>query len=673
MKESNFGYRPIELVHDFEFIPCCFPQDTALPKPKERLDRLKALGYGGVAVCPSYRDYLSKESFSELTDAIIYAKSIGLSVWIYDEKYYPSGGADGKVTREDPRLEAKALACLVGEPDELGMICINSPHGHSGLIYAFAASLKENGEPDFSTLRDVSHKRTFGGGLLLDCKNAPSTRAYAFFGKSAFEFCATSHNTRGIRRYIDTLCPDATRAFLNKTYGGYGRLGELSKYIDAVFTDEPQIPALCRTDYVEGYKEFVKKIENSVFAVRDNPDSGVMLYPFIPWTEGLEEEFLRMHGYPLPEVLALIFFDRGEDGGRHRANLWETVSELFYKSYGSVYADFCRERSVAYSGHLLYEEEFECHPYMHGDALRQLGCMDIPGCDMLFASPEGILDHASAVKLAASAAHLYGRREVMIEASNIVKDVFPITESALKLATAMESALGATRFLSYYTEWALPECQTRACCDFTERLQSTLAGARPIYRVYLYIPTGDIYSESYPSVSPSQKPPLSPRLDSIRSFLRSSARVFTECSIDFCYINDERLSALSADVFSGAALVVPHGAGLPKYSEKFAEVIRDGSPTDVAKELTLKGYATAIAEGGRLICTRRRHADRDIYLFVNLGEDFVGEARLLSCKSEGYATVYDPHTEECVTVRLKDSKIPLEIPAFGCKTVTVTE
>lgn len=48
--------RPIELVHDFKFIPCCFPQDAPLPSPKERLDRLKALGYGGVALCPDYGD-----------------------------------------------------------------------------------------------------------------------------------------------------------------------------------------------------------------------------------------------------------------------------------------------------------------------------------------------------------------------------------------------------------------------------------------------------------------------------------------------------------------------------------------------------------------------------------------------------------------------------------------
>ena len=44
MKPNNTTkYRPIAMVHDFNFIPCCFPQDIPLPTPKERLERLKAL------------------------------------------------------------------------------------------------------------------------------------------------------------------------------------------------------------------------------------------------------------------------------------------------------------------------------------------------------------------------------------------------------------------------------------------------------------------------------------------------------------------------------------------------------------------------------------------------------------------------------------------------------
>ena len=89
MKKAK-TFRPIELVHDFRFIPCCFPQDAPLPSPKERLDKLKELGYGGVALSPSYTDYLSDGSFKEAREAIRYAHDLGLAVWIYDENTIPA-------------------------------------------------------------------------------------------------------------------------------------------------------------------------------------------------------------------------------------------------------------------------------------------------------------------------------------------------------------------------------------------------------------------------------------------------------------------------------------------------------------------------------------------------------------------------------------------------------
>lgn len=113
---DNTKYRPIELVHDFRFIPCCFPQDIPLPPPKERLLRLKRLGYGGVAVSPSYDAYLTEESMKETLELIRYAGELGLRVWIYDEKFNPSGSAGGTVPHEHPTLEAKALAMLCAVP-----------------------------------------------------------------------------------------------------------------------------------------------------------------------------------------------------------------------------------------------------------------------------------------------------------------------------------------------------------------------------------------------------------------------------------------------------------------------------------------------------------------------------------------------------------------------------
>lgn len=673
MKKEALTYRPIELVHDFKFIPCCFAQDVELPSPKERLDRLKALGYGGVAICPSYTDYLSDESLQLTREIIKYAKEIGLSVWIYDEKYYPSGGADGTVARENPRYEAKALAVVIGEPDEKGVIYINSPHGYGSVKYAYAIELDEDGSPRFESAYDVMDHTTFGGGILLDTKKEKATRVYAFFGKNAFEFATTSHNTRGVRRYIDTLMPDATRSFLEKTFGGYDALGDLSEYVEAVFTDEPQIPALCRMNYLENYREEVLKTQNSVFVVRDIPDSGVAFTPYLPWTEGFENAFISRHGYDIIPLLPRLFFDEGDAGNEVRRDFWDTASMLFEKSFGGVYSDFAVKNGVAYTGHLLYEEEFELHPYMHGDSICQLGAMDIPGCDMLFASPTQILDHAAAIKLAASAAQLYGKNDMMIEASNIMKDVFPITEEALKLATSMEAALGATRFLSYYTETAMAGENISRCCDFTERLLKSLSDTMPARNVFIYIPNGEIWEQTYPTVAVSDKKPPSEKLSSIKTFLRSVAGILTGRGIDFCYINDERLSTLlDSKAFDNAVIVVPPMAKIPTGAEKFSKVIDGLSANEVADELSRLGYKNVVVKDDvKLVTLKKVSEKKDAFLLVNYGESFDTEVMLNTKKPLNRASIYDPDTGDSTDAELTNGGLRLFIPSGECRVIFV--
>ena len=666
--------RPIELVHDFKFIPCCFPQDAPLPSPKERLDRLKALGYGGVALCPDYGDYLSEKSIAETFEAIKYANEIGLCVWIYDEKYYASGTADGTVPRDDPRLEAKGLCAVVGEPDSRGTIYVNSPHGYGSVLYAFAVTTDENGAPLFETAKSVMEYKTFGGGILFDTKGHSNVRVYAFFSKTVFEFACTSHNTRGMRRYVDTLMPESTEAFLHKTFDGYASHGDLSEYVEAVFTDEPQIPALCRIEYRSDDAQHLKSIENSVFVVYDEADSAVALTPYFPWTERLPEVFYERHGYDLIPLLPRAFFDEGEEGCRVRADFWDTASAMFADSYGDVYANFCKEKNVKYSGHLLYEEEFDIHPYIHGDPLVQLGKMDIPGCDMLYSLPEEILARASAIKLAASASFLYGKNGVMIEASNIVnaiKNGIPIKENALKLATAIEAALGATRFLSYYTETAMEESAMRSCCDFTERILLPTVDRKTDNKVYVYLPNADIAGEAYPSVALNDKKPASEKLSAIKDFLCTLSELLPQYGIDFCFINDERLDALKdSKLFESAVLVLAPGSKKPCGSEAFAEIICETNAPETVQTLRSMGLSCAETKNGqRLIASKRTSSEKEVWILVSKENGYEGTLKLSVGTDLSSVTLYDPYTDVNTELPITGNTVLVKIPENECRLI----
>ncbi len=656
MKTDN-RFRPLELLHDFRFIPCAFPQDTPLPTPRERLERLKRLGYGGVALSPSYADYLSAESFVEMSEIIRYAKELGLLVWIYDEKFYPSGSAGGQIPRQDPRLEAKAVAVICGEPDERGVIYVNSPHGYGEALAAFVCRLNECGEPLFDTLEDISHSKNFGGGIVYDAHGV-SMRAYVFFGKAVFEHCTTSDNTRGVRRYADMLSREAVAAFLDKTYGGYTSLGRLGDYVEAFFTDEPQIPGLCRQKYRPEYRDYVLANQNDVYKVTDIPDSSMTFTPYIPWTEGIEEAFCQRNGYSLKSALPRLFADESEEGNAVRADYWATVSELFEKNFGEQYADFARSVGVKYSGHFLYEEKLSFHPYMHGDLLAQLCRMDIPGCDMLFASTDRILEFASAIKMAASAAQYIGTEDVMIEASNVAKDVYPITKQAYQLATALEIALGATRFLSYYTDFCMPDEDMCACMTYCERILSRMADMKPNRPVYVYVPNRDVAQETFPSRSSSEKREQSPRQKTVLQFFRDIPAALSRHGMDYIFINDALLD--TAELPANAVLVIPDGATVPKGAERFNRLIKGVSVEEAVSTLCRWGYSPVPQESGATLVTYHKYtAEREVLLLVNVGDDHVGEIKPQRQSNRDSIYCYDPHTDTTEPMRdLSCVKVP---------------
>ena len=666
MKKDNY-YRPIEIVHDFKFIPCTFNQDQELLSPKQRLKKLKELGYGGVALCPSYDDYLSKESFNQVCDVIKYAKELGLLVWIYDEKFYPSGSAGGIVPRQNPWHEAKAIAMVTATVDKKGVIYINSPHGYGEVISCFLCEKDKDGKINFENIIDITKYKTFGGGIVYDCGDNKNLVAVAFFPKSAFEFCTTSHNTRGVRRYIDTLNKQAVECFLNKTYDGYERLGRIGDYVEAVFTDEPQIPGLCRQNYRNNYLEFVYACQSEVFRVLDIPDEKVAFTPYIPWTENFSREFLDMHGYDLMGLLPRLFLDESEKGNKVRLDYWKTVSMLFEKNYGETYANFASGNGVKYSGHFLYEEDFDKHPYMHGDLLSQLSKMDIPGCDMLNALPENILKNCTAVKFASSATDLYGKKDVMIEASNILKDVFPMSISSYSLATATETVLGANRFLSYYTDFAMSEKETKKCTDFTANLLSRLDGMVPQRKVFVYVPNDDIYGESYPSRSVSEMRAYGNRLSSINSFILKIGEALIRKNIDFNFINDERMANLPKDRFSDCILVVPTNAKLPIGAEKFSKIINGDNPLVVADTLYSLGcFNVKTNKPSNLISLYKIGQETEAFLIVNLGEDYEGEIILNTNSENTDFIIYDPHTD---TEEKTSSLLSIKIEANKCKII----
>jgi len=66
---------------------------------------------------PGHPDYMTEEFIRVTGEVILYAKSIGMEFWIYDENGWPSGSADGQVLMRHPDSKRWGLACVA--PDEV--------------------------------------------------------------------------------------------------------------------------------------------------------------------------------------------------------------------------------------------------------------------------------------------------------------------------------------------------------------------------------------------------------------------------------------------------------------------------------------------------------------------------------------------------------------------------
>ena len=172
-------FRPLQFVSSFE-VWCGTTEETMRLGFQSLLDA----GVSGLVTTVSLEKYLEDEmAWDVLKRGVQLAHSMGLRVWIYDEKGYPSGTAGGLVLAKMPNGEAE------------------------GLIRTFDNS----GRPRYEV------RKLFEG-----------THATANFSER--------------RHYINILDRGAVAKFIEVTHERYERaLHPIDEYVEAFFTDEPSL------------------------------------------------------------------------------------------------------------------------------------------------------------------------------------------------------------------------------------------------------------------------------------------------------------------------------------------------------------------------------------------------------------------------------------------------
>jgi len=469
--------RPLQIVHGMEGVVQAGGGEVGAG-----LDRLLALGMGGVVANVAWNDYLRNEAAWEAFLAgYRAAKARGMEFWIYDEEGYPSGAAGHLVLEGNPEYEACGLICLQarvagGQAAELAL-----PERARAWVCA-------------STLPMLGDRPRLEGAAAVPVPGDRSPVRWsnpgegprllvAFVEQAMYEDTHCTTNVFAKRRYINIMSREAVAKFIRLTHDAYAqRLGKEMAGVRAFFTDEPSL----MTAYL---------------APLESPRP-----PALPWERTLPERFAREAGYPLEPVLPALFLDLGRDSRRVRSAFYWVVADQVAEAFFAPIQERCRALGVASSGHVLCEERLSWNVWFEGDYFRAVRRMDLPGIDILTSHPAELVvgDNFLTPKLASSVAHLVGSERVMSETSDFVQRMAKGRASIEQmLATAaLQYALGVNLITSYYpwhdygddeqARWlqGTPGAATgyRLYNDFVGRLGAVMVGGEHRCDIALYYP-----------------------------------------------------------------------------------------------------------------------------------------------------------------------------------------
>ena len=389
----------------------------------EQLAIFKEMGFGGVVIHP--RDGLDTEYLgAEYMDVIKYAVKrcgeMGFICWLYDDDRFPSGAADGLVTK-NPRFRARQLRLTKErlaenyydskmEFDE----AINKGEIPCG-YYCSAYSI----EMENKKLKRYRRLRT-ESEISDALKNHENVR-YAYL-----ELAKEEEWFQG-QTYSDTMNPEAVEEFIKVTHEQYKRvLGkDFGTVASAIFTDEPRIGKQGPITVAESEEDV-----------------------FIPYTDYFAEQFQAKHGFEALDIIPEYIWDR-QDGDMHGRYIYhEMKTECFSGAFMDKICSWCNENGILMTGHILGEETLRAQTTTVGDAMRTYKNMDIPGVDILIDGRE-----LSTIRQAASVAAQYGREAVMSELYGVTN--WDCTFKTYKLQGDWQAALGITIRIPHLSHMSL--------------------------------------------------------------------------------------------------------------------------------------------------------------------------------------------------------------------------
>ena len=280
-------------------------------------------------------DFCGDGFFKDFDVIVKTAQKLDMRIWILDDKRYPTGNANGKVSLY-PKAKQKHIVC-----DNLDVVTdgsilqIKAGEKDDSLIAAFAIPHK-NGKLILNKAENIS--LSLNGRWLL-----PTLK------KGAYRIASIYSSARGYERenYIDMLNPASVDVLIAEVYEKfYARYrSEFGKTIVGFFSDEPRLcDGFTTTKFSYGAGSYNHRLG--------------LLGAAYPFSQELEELIKEKLSYFTPTDFLALWYET-ENYKDIRAAFMNAVTDLYSRNFSRKIGKWCNERGVFYAGHII--EDMNAH------------------------------------------------------------------------------------------------------------------------------------------------------------------------------------------------------------------------------------------------------------------------------------------------------------------------
>lgn len=313
-----------------------------------------------------HKNFCQQEWWEDLSLILKEAQKRQMKVWIFDDKAFPTGYANGLIAEKYP--ERRKWQLIEHHVDVLGpqtqaTFLLPPQHANDQLLDIYA--YRRTGQGEALTGESICLTGAVQKDLVLFDVPEGAWRIFFFYQSRK----GTNPSQIDFIHLIDPL---SVQVLIEAVYQPhYERFHEyFGTTIAGFFSDEPSFGNVFFNDSVPK-----KGMQNRTLAM-----PGLAL----PWSEQLQKELLEDNPALGNSALAALWYPMGENTGEIRYAYMNRLTRLYEHAFTRQLGDWCHQHGVQYIGHVI--EDMNAHARLSssvGHYFRGLAGQDMSGMDIV--------------------------------------------------------------------------------------------------------------------------------------------------------------------------------------------------------------------------------------------------------------------------------------------------